>query len=220
MEVEEIRRLFKETGKSKKGLAQALGFGDDASVVSKILSGKREIKAREVMLIRNYFGQQSTVTHEEFTPNVANLSQSSLVKLPNSRVNDVPLIGTSAAGRDGDFSINGQVIEYVARGPGLMTKKAVYALYVQGESMVPWKEPGDRIYVDPHMPVRNRDYVVIELHPIKDGDPKPAYVKRLIAKTGKKIRLQQYNPAKEIEFDLERVATCHHVLTEAEILGG
>lgn len=221
MEVDEIRRLFKETRKSKKGLAKALGFGDDASVVSKILKGSREIKAREVAIIRSYFNEQpAPVVHEDFTPNVTNLSQASLVKLPVSRVNNVPVYGVTAAGEDGDFSINdGQVIEYVARGAGIMTKASVYALFVQGDSMSPWKEPGQTIYIDPNLPPKAGDYVVIQLKAARDGDMKPAFVKRFVSKTGTKIKLSQHNPKRELEFALDRVDTIHRVLTQEEILG-
>jgi hypothetical protein len=52
MELDEIVEGLKKPGKSKKGLAEALGR--QPSAVTALLHGEREIKAREVPIIRAY----------------------------------------------------------------------------------------------------------------------------------------------------------------------
>jgi phage repressor protein C with HTH and peptisase S24 domain len=57
---------------------------------------------------------------------------------------DVPILGGGACGEDGLFELNGQILGFARRPPMLVGVKDVYALYVYGDSMVPWREPRDR----------------------------------------------------------------------------
>jgi post-segregation antitoxin (ccd killing protein) len=60
MDVEEIRQGLALPGKSRVGLAAALGI--DVSQVSRLLSGKRQLKVSEVATIRSYlYGEAASV---------------------------------------------------------------------------------------------------------------------------------------------------------------
>ncbi len=100
--------------------------------------------------------------------------------------------------------MNGQIIDHISRLPGLRSKRA-FALYVQGESMWPWKAPGNIIIVNPDKPPRNGDYVVVEMKQTEEGGDRQAYVKRLVRQTPTKIVLAQYNPPREIELARDAV---------------
>jgi len=150
--------------------------------------------------------------------NVRNMTEASVPAL-GSLPQDVPVLGVAVGGSNGDFMFSGQIIEYVRRTPGIMTKRDVYVLYIQGDSMSPWAEPGDMIPVDPNQPTRPGDYVVIELKPEMPGEPGPAFVKKLVAVTPNKIRVSQFNPAKTFEFQKDKVLRLHHVLTRREMMG-
>ncbi|MGO4705316.1 helix-turn-helix transcriptional regulator [Microvirga sp. 2MCAF38] len=134
---------------------------------------------------------------------------------------DVPEFGAAAGGKlgDADFRFNGQVVDMAPRPPGILNRKDVYALRVTGESMYPKFEEGDRIYVDPHRPPRVMDYVVVELQSDEDGENGEGFIKRLLRKTPSKVVVQQFNPAKELEFDLDRVKGLHRVIPQDELLG-
>jgi phage repressor protein C with HTH and peptisase S24 domain len=212
---EDIKRLLKTTGKSQAGLAKALGV--DASIVHRMKEGTREIKAREVATIAKYFDQpdQSPVTPDTNVSLPVNLARND----SSARLPDVEVLGTVLGSREDEFLILDEPIEYVRRMPGIMGKAKVYALYVQGDSMSPWQESGDLIYVDPNVPPRIGDYVVVQLKKVKEGDGRQAFVKRLIGRSPSKLKLAQYQPAKEIEFPTDRVASVHRVLSTKELSG-
>ena len=67
---------------------------------------------------------------------------------------DVPVYGVTVGGSDGDFMLNvGQVVDF-ARRPPTLGRRTVFALYVQGASMSPWRVPGGLVFLDPVRPAR------------------------------------------------------------------
>lgn len=131
---------------------------------------------------------------------------------------DLPVRGNAACGEDGLFELNGEVLDHVRRPPRLMNVKDAYALWLGGESMAPWREHGGLVVVHPHQPVRINDYVVVQLK-AKDGDPIPAYVKRLVKRTSTQLVLLQFNPRKEITIPLSKVRAVHRILDWDEAMG-
>lgn len=132
---------------------------------------------------------------------------------------NVPVYGTVAGGKDGDFSLNRETIDYAPRQPGIAQRRDVYALYVVNDSMAPKYEEGELLYVDPHRAPSINDYVIIELHPEEDGEPGQGFIKRLKRRTPTLIVVEQFNPAGEIEFDRDRVKSLHRVIPVSELLG-
>lgn len=131
----------------------------------------------------------------------------------------MPTYSGAIAGEDGLFEFNGQILDRVRRPPRLLGVKDAYALYVLGESMVPWREHGDLVYVHPHLPVKPNDYVVVQLKQETDGGPIPAYIKRLVRRTAKDVQLLQYNPRKEFTILVKRIHSVHHIMGWTELLG-
>ncbi len=132
---------------------------------------------------------------------------------------DVPVLGTAVGGAAGDFEVNGDVVDMVRRPPGLAGAKGIFALYVQNDSMAPWRMPGGLVYINPNKPARPGDHVVVELK-ASDGEPRPAFLKKLVSLGGSSIRLEQYNPPRD---DLYTPANLIHrilrVIEWEEMLG-
>lgn len=132
---------------------------------------------------------------------------------------DVPVYGTAHGGQGGDFEMNGQLIDYARRPPGIEGSKTVFCVYVQGESMVPWRRPGDLVYLNPDRPARPGDYVVVELQG-KRGEPAPALLKQLVSITPKHLILAQHNPEKrDIKVERAVVKRVIRVIDWMELLG-
>jgi len=135
---------------------------------------------------------------------------------------DVPVYGTVVGG-DGnnlvDFELNGAVVDYVRRPPRLAARADVFAAYVQGDSMIHWREPGQLVYVESAKPPRVMDYVLVELRPPVGEGTRPAMIKRLLAVTPTKLRLRQYNPPRDFEVDRRTVLRFYRVLDWDELLG-
>lgn len=133
---------------------------------------------------------------------------------------NVPVYGTGSGGDGGDFSFNGQLIDHAPRPPGIASRRDVYVVYLVGDSVSPKYEDGDPIYVDPHRRPQPRDYVVVELRGDRDGEPGPAFVKRLVSRGGGKLRLEQHNPKGELDpIDEADVVRVHRVIPWPELIG-
>lgn len=136
---------------------------------------------------------------------------------------DLPNLGTAVGGgsSDGDFRLNGEVTELVARPPALVGRKKAFCVTMQNNSMHPVYKEGRRVYVDPDglRPV-NGDDVLIEMYPDEDGEPGASYVKTLVARGPKEIAVTQYNPPPDsLRFDATRVKQILRVIPYDELLG-
>ena len=131
---------------------------------------------------------------------------------------DVPVFGNAVAGEDADFHLNGTETDRAIRPPGLANAKGIFALYVVNDSMYPaWRE-GALFYVNPNRTPAIGDDVVIEVEDGPQNEPKPAFLKRLKARRGPTIVVEQFNPPKEIEFSRHSVRI-YRVVPWEEALG-
>lgn len=133
---------------------------------------------------------------------------------------DVPVLGVTVGGEGGDFAFNGQTVDHVRRPPGLANVPSAFALFVANDSMVPWKEPGELVYVEPNRPAKVGDYVVVELKATRDGEAGVCLVKRLKARSVSKLTLQQYNPPNDrIEIPVSKIRRVYRVKPLEELVG-
>jgi plasmid maintenance system antidote protein VapI len=82
MDVESIKQALKKPGKSKGGLARALGRAPQA--VTLILQGRRQIKAKELPIIAEYLELQMPTYSEDAAP--ANSSAVETIKSALERI--------------------------------------------------------------------------------------------------------------------------------------
>lgn len=133
---------------------------------------------------------------------------------------DVPVYGTSLGGQTGgvgDFVMNGEVADYVRRPPGIAHRRDVFALWLVGPSMLPWRKPRELVYVERLRQAMIDDHVVVELHPEAGETYRPTYVKKLVKITPRYIRLEQYNPPEVFDIDRRRVMAVHRVMEWPEL---
>ncbi|MBL0371846.1 helix-turn-helix transcriptional regulator [Rhizobium sp. KVB221] len=104
----------------------------------------------------------------------------------------IPLLGFAQAGAGGFFDDGGfpagqgwDVVEFPV---SPAQKSGVYALEVQGESMMPLYRDGDVLIVEPGAQVRRNDRIVVRT---KEGE---VMAKVLIRQTPKAIELMSLNP--------------------------
>lgn len=124
----------------------------------------------------------------------------------------LPVLGEAVGGDNGEYIFNGQALDYVPCPPLLANVPNAYVVFVDGESMVPRYMPGEVAFVHPGKPPRKNDHVVVQLKPTSEDSPPRGFIKRFLGWTPTKLRLQQYNPHKEIEFDKEEVVSVHQIV--------
>jgi phage repressor protein C with HTH and peptisase S24 domain len=218
------------TGKSKSPrvenfdvLAQVLGTtadwllkGEGPEVVA-IVEAKTWVPSD-----RGSDGAKRGASTPDADPDVDLSKADHLPSLPNfGGPRDVPVLGTAVGGgdEDGDFRFNGEQIDSAPRPPGIAKRRDVFCLYVENDSMFPKFEPGDRLYLDPNRKAKTGEYIVVELQPRSEGEAGRGYIKRLVKQTPTKLIVSQFNPPKELEFDLDEVKKTYRVIPQDELLG-
>ena len=116
--------------------------------------------------------------------------------LPNHGPRDLPVYA-AAEGGQGTVIVTTEAVDWVRRPAPLATAKGGYAILVVGESMVPRYRPGDTLLVNPHIPARREDGVVLYAGEVS-GDVR-ATVKEFVRSTEKHWVVRRYLPETEIK---------------------
>lgn len=140
---------------------------------------------------------------------------------------DLPVYGSAVGSPEqhghevGAFEFNiGDIVDHIRRPPRLIGVKNAFAVFVVGESMMPRYRPGAPVIIHPGVQPAIDDDVLVELHPARDGDPHPAVLKRLVARTPTQLRLRQFNPSEDrITIQLKRVLRVYRVVPYEELFG-
>lgn len=145
--IEEIRDGLALPGKTQKGLAAALGV--DNSQISRLLTGKRNLRAHEIPIILSYLemggapgpGRTRTIVPE-------------IVQIGSERFAMLPVYDTAVSAGPGMEPEDGAPVSRIAfRAEWLrrVTKGSIsdlVVLTVDGDSMEPTLRPGDTVLVD------------------------------------------------------------------------
>lgn len=131
---------------------------------------------------------------------------------------DVPVMGTAAGSHlRGSFQLSPDPVDFVRRPPALTNARDIYALYIEGLSMVPQYAPGDLVYINPHKPPKVGDPVIVQC---KNGDGTYETSVGLLAKrTEKFVVLDKHNPKAQVEILRDTVHALHKIMTLNELFG-
>lgn len=111
-------------------------------------------------------------------------------------------------------------VRMLQRPPALRGQTDLYAIYFHGESMEPRFEAGEVGIVDPRRPVRNGDYVLVQLNTGDSDDVVSVLAKRLVRQNAREIVLEQFNPAVTFTVPKSKVTRVHRILQQTELLFG
>lgn len=134
---------------------------------------------------------------------------------------DVRVLGTAACGEGGgDFTLNGEIVDYARRPPSIANNRSVFAIYAVGDSMSPWREPGDLVYINPNRAPKPGDYVLVELTGKGHGENGAALLKKLVAVKASHVLLAQFNPPRaDIKIPRSQIKSILRVMDWSELLG-
>ena len=136
----------------------------------------------------------------------------------DSMPNDVPVMGTAAGNHlRGAFKLGSDPVDWVRRPPGVMNARGIYALYVEGESMIPQYWPADLIYINPFKPVRVDDPVVVQTSYIEGEVEGTLGIYR--RRDEDYIVIGKHNPKAEVKIRRGNNTMVHKVLTNNELFG-
>ncbi len=187
---------------SASGLARKAGLDPTAFNKSKRLSADGRLRWPSTESLAKIL-DATGATLEEFMALVSS-GNDEVRSAQSSRQLSIPLLGFAQAGAGGYFDDGGfpagqgwDVIDF----PASPEKQAsVYALEVQGDSMMPLYRDGDVLIVEPGAQVRRGDRVVVKT---REGE---VMAKVLMRQSPKMIELLSVNPEHENRaFDLAEV---------------
>jgi phage repressor protein C with HTH and peptisase S24 domain len=213
-------RLRQLKGKNQSALASYLGLSP--ARITEIIKGGRGIQARELQPLATYLEMPLDEVIAKVSPAApppSNVLGGPISVPPINPRSVVEVLGVTRGGDNGWFELNGQVIDRVPLPPGISSANLIFALYVSGDSMWPRYEDGDLVYVHRDRPAVNGVDVVVELHPVNDGEAGQSLIKRLVKRTATQLVLRQHNPAKDIKIALPTVARVFRILTSSELMG-
>lgn len=223
-----IVRVFLSTGRAEAlDIAKILrGYMSIDEVIEKLNKGDFFLPSGAAVVVpisplsanAHDVGDATGTTSEFFTADVVSPESAIDKPTPFTASKDVPVLGTAEGGEDGEFEVENSPIDHALRPPALIGAKDVYALYVVGNSMEPAHRPGDLIFVHPGRPALVGDDVIIQIRE-SDSSPMRALLKRLVRRNSTKLFLEQYNPPKLRELDMNIVVAVHRVLRNKELYG-
>jgi phage repressor protein C with HTH and peptisase S24 domain len=127
----------------------------------------------------------------------------------------IPVYGQAVGGKDGEFVLNGNEVSEVLAPASLSTVPNAYAVYVVGDSMEPRYFAGETVFVNPRLPISKGAFVVAQISSGEEEVPH-AYVKRFVSQDARRLRLEQYNPKKVLEFPASKVVSVHRIIMSGE----
>jgi phage repressor protein C with HTH and peptisase S24 domain len=134
---------------------------------------------------------------------------------PTRGVGWIPVYGQAVGGKDGEFVLSGNQVFEVAAPPSLSLVPNAYAVLVVGDSMEPRYFAGETVFVNPRLPISRGSFVVAQISKGEEAEPR-AYVKRFVSQDAKRLRLEQYNPKKILEFPMSTVVAIHRIVMSSE----
>lgn len=123
------------------------------------------------------------------------------------RIAELPVYATVEGG-EGTLILTPEPVDWAPRPDPLESVKDAYSVLLAGGSMIPRYWPGDYLLINPHLPPRREDGVL--LFP---EDRSRAVVKEFIRSTASVWHLKRYQP-KQAEFELSRKEwpVCHVII--------
>jgi phage repressor protein C with HTH and peptisase S24 domain len=127
----------------------------------------------------------------------------------------IPVYGQAVGGKDGEFVLNGNQVSEVLAPASLSSVPNAYAVYVVGDSMEPRYFAGETVFVNPRLPISKGAFVIAQIASDDEGAPH-AYVKRFVSQDARRLRLDQFNPKKVLEFPTSKVVSVHRIIMSGE----
>jgi phage repressor protein C with HTH and peptisase S24 domain len=148
--------------------------------------------------------------HDDHEPN-GTIDPTPMPPATGKPVRMLPVLGEAVGGEDGQYSFNGQILDYVACPPSLANVPNAYAVWIDGESMYPRYKSGELVYAHPGKPARRGDDVIVQVRPREEDMPPRGFVKEFVGFVGEKLVLKQFNPDARIEFPRDDIISIHPI---------
>lgn len=209
-----IRQARQEAGLSQDELAKLVGIRSREAVsqwekgTTSPIPKRWDALARALNVTVSWLQGGNDLAEKSDSPRLGNASRPQTLNIGGDLL---PVYGQAASSSDGRLLLNGEVVDYVPAPKHLATVPGAYAVYVFGDSMEPRYFAGEAVYVNPALPVKPLDWVVVQLADA-EGSFDSGYIKRFARWTETHLVLSQLNPHKDIRIERSRVKSVHRIV--------
>lgn len=123
----------------------------------------------------------------------------------------IPVYGQAMGGRHGEFILNGNKVADILAPASLDGVEGAYAVYVAGSSMEPRYFAGEVAFIHPRLTIKKGDFIVAQIA-TAEGQAPLAFIKRFISFDENRLKLEQLNPRKFLQFPKKQVVSVHLIL--------
>lgn len=123
----------------------------------------------------------------------------------------IPVYGHAMGGKYGEFILNGNKVADILAPASLDGVNGAYAVYIAGTSMEPRYFAGEVAFIHPSLAIKKGDFVVAQIAS-DEGSAPFAYVKRFVSFDERRLKLEQLNPRRFLEFPKKQVVSVHLIL--------
>lgn len=134
--------------------------------------------------------------------------QSRQPTLPEPPSAEMDVFGTAEGGA-GALILTADAVDTVQRPPSLANVRGAYGVLITGTSMVPAFKPGEVALVNPHLPPRADDDVVLQRD---DNGTRYGIIKTFVRELPDEWKLMQWNPKKMLARSKQEWPQCHVVV--------
>ena len=171
---EYVTDLVGRDGWNKRKLATVTGI--DPSYVTRMVKGERNASAE---VLKKMADQTGVPLPPEL---LAVLPPEGPAQTAGMGLVDVPLYTLIPAAGGGAAYRSNVVSDRAPRLPGIIHARDVMAVRMPDDSMSPWRQPSEMIYLQPGWAVARGDHVLAELpHPTDPDSPNSVFVVRQVA---------------------------------------
>lgn len=209
-----IRQAREQAGLSQDEVARLVGIKSREAVsqwekgTTSPIPRRWDALARALNVSLTWLQGGNELVEKSDTPRLGNSSRPQALSIGGDLL---PVYGQAASSSDGRLLLNGDIVDYVPAPKHLATVPGAYAVYVFGDSMEPRYFAGEAVYVNPALPVKTLDWVVVQLAD-PDGGFDSGYIKRFTRWTETHLVLSQLNPHKDIRIERSRVKSVHRIV--------
>jgi phage repressor protein C with HTH and peptisase S24 domain len=198
-----LLQLFEQSGKSREGLATAIGRAPSA--ISKLINFQRELKVTELPAVAHYFGI-TTGTLQELMVGEGDEFEGRVVPVDlDQRTDDLPVHTVAAEIGEQGFELR-RAEHMMGRPPALALVRSAYAYYCPSDRMSPAIRLGDVVVVDPSRPAAPGDDVSLV-----SSDGKLRVLGTLVEATDEAWVVSEHNPSRKTPFARTDWPTAHRV---------
>ncbi len=150
-------------------------------------------------------------------PGASNVRRAAASDLPSivHRPRDVPIYAALPAPGGFRMSLLSDPVELARRPEALDGVVSAVAFYAVDETMAPWRQPGELVYVHRGRPAALGCHVIVRT----EADEDVWKLRKLVGRDGGMLVLQQYNPPLIEEVPAEQVVDILRVMEWQEVAG-